>query len=207
MLLTTTQRSDLEAATAHYATSVDDAGHYLYNRGITYAMGMAARLGVVKDPMPGHEDMVGRLAIPYLAVSGVVDIRFRALDGTEPKYLSLTGHAPRLYGTDSLASSGQIAAIAEGEFDSLIVRHHLGIPCVGVPGAQVWNGKKHFPRMFAGFRRVYIFGDADEAGRDLTRQIIKTVPNATNVVLPEGLDVSETFLAYGADFLKERAGL
>jgi len=35
-------------------------------------------LGVVVDPLPGHEQFLGRVAIPYVTPSGVVDIRFRA---------------------------------------------------------------------------------------------------------------------------------
>ncbi len=57
-----------------------------------------ARLGVVAEPEVGHEQYQGRLAIPYVTKSGVVDLRFRSLNpAVEPKYMGLTGADTKMY--------------------------------------------------------------------------------------------------------------
>ncbi len=46
------------------------------------------RLGFVANPETGHEIYQGKLAIPYITPSGVIDIRFRSLNNDSgPKYL------------------------------------------------------------------------------------------------------------------------
>ena len=212
-MLTDTQRADLVEATFRYQADVVEAADYLLSRGITGEIAQAAHLGVVSDPMVGHEPYAGRLAIPYITVSGPVDIRFRCIEdhsckgAGHGKYLSQPGHTPRLFNTYTLEPGGPVAAITEGEFDALIVHHYLGIPCIGVPGAQVWSKGKHYPRMLAGFQRVLVFADADEPGRDMARLIARDVQNATVVHLDEGLDVTDQWLVGGADDLRRRAGL
>lgn len=222
MSLSPDKRAELEAAVATYQGSVLEARDYLEGRGITGAIAGAARLGVVTKPLMGHEHVVGRLAIPFLTLSGPVDIRFRCIEnhGTDEqgaerkckdaghgKYLSLPGHEPRLYNALSLATDRDTVAVCEGEMDTLIVQHHLGIPAVGLPGAQTWTKNKHYPRLLRPFRRVLVFADADEAGRDLGRQIARDVEQAVVVQLNEGFDVTDTFLLEGAEGLAERAGL
>jgi hypothetical protein len=211
--LTVTQRADLELAIGTYQENVVLAKDYLEGRGITGRIAGLARLGVVQRPMPGHEDMVDRLAIPYLTPSGAVDVRFRCRHDHSckelghPKYLTLAGKQPRLYNAGALTVDHDTACICEGELDALIIQYHLGLPAVGVPGAQAWTGHKHFPRMFRAFSRVLVFADADDAGRDLAKQIVRDVNQATIVRLAEGSDVTDTYLSEGVEGLAERAGL
>jgi hypothetical protein len=211
--LSAPQREQLENATAYYQASVLEAKDYLLARGITGEIAMRARLGVVVNPLLGHEQMVGRLAIPYMTEAGPVDIRFRCLeqhsckDAGHGKYLTLPGHPPRMFNASALSIDTTTVAVCEGELDTLIVHHHLGIPAVGVPGAQVWSGQKHYPRMFRPFTRVLVFADGDDAGRDLGKQIARDVPQAVVLRMPDGADVTDTFLAEGVDGLAERAGL
>ena len=50
-----------------------------------------ARLGVVEEAEIGHETFQGRLSIPYITKTGVVDIRFRSLNpAVEPKYMDIS---------------------------------------------------------------------------------------------------------------------
>lgn len=206
MKLTEAQRESLAHATRHYHQWVADAKDYLLGRGITGEMARDEWLGYVREPLPGHEPYVGRLVIPYVSVAGPVDIRFRAVEPeVKPKYLSLPGAHARLYGARTLAVGGQTAAVCEGECDQMILHHYLQIPAVGVPGAQQWSANKHWPRCLAGFSRVLMFADPDEAGRDLAKQVARDVPNVTIVNLDH--DVTDTLMKQGVETLRERAGL
>jgi 5S rRNA maturation endonuclease (ribonuclease M5) len=223
--LSQTQRDDLERAVRTYQGHVLEAREYLENRGIDGPIAGHARLGVVRDPMPGHEDYLGRLAIPFLTPAGPVDIRFRCItnhgtddlgaersckDAGHSKYLNLPGKSPRMFNAQALMSDVATVAVCEGELDALIVHHHVQVPAVGIPGAQVWNGQKHYPRMFRPFSRVLVFADGDDAGRDLGKQIAKDLNDTTTVQivrLEQGMDATDTFLLEGAEGLRARAGL
>ena len=111
---------DLTHAAHHYYQYVSEAADYLKGRGVTGEMAQQALLGVCRDPLPGHDQYEGRIVIPYLTPAGVVDLRFRCIDGSGPKYLSLPGHKPRLYNTVALASDPPVVGITEGEFDALV---------------------------------------------------------------------------------------
>lgn len=219
------QRDELERATATYQRHVVEAKDYLEGRGITGVIAGLQRFGVVRDPLPGHEDYLGRLAIPFLTPAGPVDIRFRCIehhgvdelgaersckDAGHAKYLNLPGKSPRMFNAQALMADVQTAAVCEGELDAVIVHHHLNVPAVGIPGAQVWNGQKHYPRMFRPFSRVLVFADADDAGRDLGKQIARDLSETTSVHvvrLDAGMDTTDTFLLEGAEGLATRAGL
>lgn len=191
----------------HYHSSVAQASEYLLGRGITGAMAGAALLGFAADPLTGHDQMRGRLVIPYLTPTGVADLRFRAVDAdTQPKYLSLPGHKPRLYNTVVLAPDPELVAVTEGELDALILTHAVGIPAVAVPGAQAWNPRRH-SRVFRGYRTVLVFADGDQPGRELGNQIARDVPQAAVVGLGDGCDVTDYYLAHGREALRRRAGL
>jgi hypothetical protein len=205
----------LEQATARYQSQVNEAGPYLVRRGIDREVAEAARLGVVVEPEPGHEDYQGRLCIPYLTRAGVVTLKFRCIDphdGTckdngHVKYLCPSGMGkPRLYNVDSFFSRSRVIAIAEGELDALILTHKAGIPAVGCPGVSTWQ--PHFPRCFNGFQQVLIFADGDQPGRDMARMITKELPMFTRTIqMPDGMDVNDVYLAEGREGLRQRAGL
>lgn len=199
------QKELLEKATVNYAASIHLAQGYLESRGITQAVARAARLGVVSTPEIGHEAYVNRLAIPFITKTGVVDIRFRALlEGQEPKYIGMPGVATRLYNVKDVDRATDWIGICEGEIDTLTLSHLVGLPCVGVAGANSW--KPHFTRLLEDFERIYIFADGDEAGSVFAKSLVKELP-ITVVWLPDGEDVNSCFTKYGKNYLLEKAGL
>lgn len=210
--VTRKQAEFLERATTAYHATVADAADYLKARGINGEIAVAARLGYVRDPLPGHENYRGRLAIPYITANGrVTDIRFRCAQAHDckelghPKYLSQPGHSPRLYNTVIWDSAENIIALTEGELDALILTHRVGIPAIGVSGVQAW--KTLYRHAFEDFEEVLVFGDGDDAGRDWAGVVCNDLENATPVHMPDGMDVTDVFLASGAEELLAAAGV
>ena len=199
------QKELLEKAASNYAGSIHLAHDYLASRGITREVALAARLGVVEAPEVGHEMFVGRLAIPYITKTGVVDIRFRSLDPLiEPKYMGMTGMVTKLYNVKDIEKAENWIGVCEGELDTITLSYCVGIPSVGVPGANSW--KKHYTRLLADFERVFVFADGDQAGTEFARGLAKELP-VTIVQLPDGEDCNSCFTRFGGRYLKEKAGL
>ena len=150
----------------------------------------------------------GCLALPYLRWSqwrgwSVAAIRYRRLDDSSPKYLTMTGDKPRLYNTHALTRYSKDMAITEGELDA-VTADLAGIPTVGVPGAQMW--KPYFRELFMGYRNVNILSDGDEAGMEFAKTVAKTLPNARIIPMPDGEDVNSLVLSQGKQALLERIG-
>lgn len=165
------------------------------------------RLGYVAEPTPGYGDgeYVGRLAIPYVTPSGVVDVRFRTLNNAGPKYLSRPGSTTRMFGVSSLFTATTTVGVCEGELDTIVATHVARVPSVGVPGASNWQ--RHYPLLFEGFQRVFVFADGDQAGRDFARKVAASVEQAVIIDMPDGMDVSELVRAEGPDALRRKAGI
>lgn len=198
-------RELLEKACANYQGSVNLAQDYLGSRGITKGVAHLGRLGVVENPEIGHEPYIGRLAIPYITKTGVVDIRFRALNpDLEPKYMGMPGVSTKLYNVLDVEKATDWIGVCEGEIDTLTLSKLVGIPCVGVPGAASW--KPHYTRLLADFERVYVFADGDAAGREFARSLSKELP-ITVIQLPDGEDVNSAYCKFGRSYLREKAGL
>ena len=199
------QKDLLALAARSYQESIYQAEDYLKSRGITMEVARLARLGVVAEPKPGHEAFLGRLAIPYITKTGVVDLRFRSLNpAVEPKYMGMTGAETKMYNVLDIERAGDWIAVCEGELDTLTMSRCIGIPCVGVPGANSW--KKHYTRLLADFERVFIFADGDQAGKEFATSLARELP-VTIIQLPDGEDVNSAYVKYGADFIRDKAGL
>ena len=199
------QKELLGLATRKYAESIYQAEDYLRSRGITMEVARLARLGVVNEPEAGHEAYAGRLAIPYLTKTGVVDLRFRSLNpAVEPKYMGMVGSDTRMYNVLDIERAGDWIGVCEGELDTLTLSRCVGIPCVGVPGANSW--KKHYTRLLADFERVFIFADGDAPGREFANSLAKELP-VTIIGFPDGEDVNSAYTKYGAEFIREKAGI
>ncbi len=164
-----------------------------------------ARLGVVLEPEVGHEAFQGRLSIPYITKTGVVDLRFRSLNpAVEPKYMGMTGVETRMYNVIDTERAGDWIGVCEGELDTITLSHCIGIPCIGVPGANSW--KKHYNRILADFERIFVFSDGDQPGKEFATSLARELP-VTIVTMPDGEDVNSCYVKYGADYIRERAGL
>jgi DNA primase len=199
------QKELLGLATQHYAESIYLAEDYLKNRGIPMAVARLASLGVVAEPEIGHEAFRGRLAIPYVTKTGVVDLRFRSLNpAVEPKYMGMTGAETKMYNVLDVERAGDWIGVCEGELDTITLSSCVGIPCVGVPGANSW--KKHYTRLLADFERVFVFADGDQPGTEFARSLARELP-VTIVQLPDGEDVNSAYVKFGAAYIKEKAGI
>ena len=199
------QKELLGQAVKKYAASIYQAEDYLRNRGISVEVARLARLGVVVEPEIGHEMFTGRLAIPYITKTGIADFRFRSLNpAVEPKYMGMTGAETKMYNVLDIERAGDWIAVCEGELDTLTLSACVGIPCVGVPGANSW--KKHYTRLLADFERVFVFADGDQPGKEFANSLARELP-VTIVQLPDGEDVNSVYTKYGSDFIREKAGL
>lgn len=200
------QRAALEAAVANYRKALDgsaEAAGWLKARGIGRKEADTARLGVVADPAPGHGRYVGMLSIPYLRHDGEpVAVRFRCLADHEHeyhgKYNTMAGDPVRTYNVGAIFQADDVIHVTEGEFDALILTK-VGLHAVAIPGANSWKGRHR--RMLAGFRRVYVWGDGDDAGAEFINRVCRALRSARGVTVPRGKDVTDIYLAGGADAL------
>ena len=198
------QKELLGKAAEKYAASIHLAEDYLKQRGIPLEVARLARLGVVETPEIGHEQYQGRLSIPYVTKTGVVDIRFRSLNpAVEPKYMGLTGAETKMYNVLDVERAGDFIGVCEGELDTLTVSSCVGIPCVGVPGANSW--KKHYTRLLADFERVYVFADGDQPGKEFASSLARELP-CTIVQFPDGEDVNSYYIKHGSEAILQKAG-
>jgi DNA primase len=196
------QKELLGKATKKYGENIYQAEAYLKNRGIPMEVARLAQYGVVEEPEVGHEAFKGRLSIPYITKSGVVDLRFRSLHpAVEPKYMGLTGAETRMYNVLDIEKATDFIGVCEGELDTITMSGCIGIPCVGVPGANSW--KKHYTRLLADFERVFVFADGDQPGTEFARSLARELP-VTIVQLPDGQDVNSMFVQEGSDYFHNK---
>lgn len=211
MLLGANQRASLEAATAAYETQMDQSLlEYLEGRAIGHSVALEARLGLVVEPIPGHETYKGCLSIPYLTQSGVVAIKFRRLDDRSPKYLALPNQRPRLYNVNDLHKMSRYVVITEGELAALVSSKTLGIPTVGVAGTSMWY--PHMARLFEDYEKVFTVIDNDgtydedgepSKGQGLARKIQKDIKGAINITPPEGEDLDSWLMKDGPEAVRK----
>jgi 5S rRNA maturation endonuclease (ribonuclease M5) len=199
------QKELLGRATHKYAESISLAADYLASRGITKEVALQARLGVVEEPEPGHEAYQGRLSIPYITKTGVVDLRFRSLNpAVEPKYMGMTGAETKMFNVLDIERAGDWIGVCEGELDTITLSSLVGIPCIGVPGANSW--KKHYTRLLADFERVFVFADGDQPGKEFASSLARELP-VTTISMEDGEDVNSSYVKHGADYIRQKMGL
>jgi hypothetical protein len=178
------------------------------------------RLGVVIDPLNGDERFGGMLSIPYLTPRGVKAVKFRRLDGGKPKMAAPKSQPVRLYNTLACFDAGQVIGLAEGEVDAIVATEMLGIPTMGIPGAENWvkYGRIWAP-LFKNFRQVLVFKDGDaeqkrirngqevmvRPGEELADAIVQSLKQKALVVdCPEPEDVSSMVAAGRAKELSDQ---
>lgn len=202
MRLSSSQRQYLQKATQQYAENIHLAKEYLQTRGLSVEESKKFLLGVVTNPLPGHEAFVNRLAIPYMTASGVVDIRFRAMHGEEPKYMGMPGAKTTLYNTAALFANSKYICLTEGEIDCITMAAKTNHPTVGIPGANNW--KPHYAKILDDYDPVIILADGDNAGGEFAKKVSREVGSAKIVTMPEGEDVNSMFNKHGKDWINER---
>jgi len=202
--LSKSQRELLAKATENYEQNLAEVLPYLESRGITEETARMFHLGFVANPETGHELYVGKLAIPYITPSGVIDIRFRSLaNDAGPKYLSRPGASTHIFNVMALEQDADVLVICEGEIDTIIATQ-VGFAAVGLPGANNW--KPFYSRVLADWEKIMLFCDGDNAGREMAKNITRELDNVFPVFMPENCDVNDVYLQEGAEGLRKRVG-
>jgi DNA primase len=196
------QRQFLLQATQQYAAQIEVAEEYLLSRHLSVEEARTFHLGVVVDPLPGHEAYKGRLAIPYITPSGVVDIRFRSLHGEDPKYMGLVGAETTMFNTQACFVADEYICVTEGEFDCIMMTVKTQHPTVGIPGANNW--KKHYAKILDDFDTVIVLADGDAPGLEFGKKISRELGNVNIISMPDGEDVNSIIIKEGSEWLDER---
>lgn len=205
------KRERLERATQSYYSQLKEAPEtidYLKARGIDGVTAQHFRLGYVATPMENHDQMQGMLSIPFVTPLGVVAIRFRRLHGEGGKYHQEAGTLSPLFNVRDMHRSEPYLVVCEGELDAVVMSGLVGVPAVGLAGTGNWTSRgKFYRRLLLDYDRVYVVMDPDGPGQKIVPDILKRVPNAINVILPDELDVNDTYLLHGKDFILKELGL
>lgn len=200
-------------------SSDTNAQAYLAARGVGARAADTFRLGVVRNPLPGHEVFRGRLAIPYITPSGVVTFSFRCLrdhvckdavvgytdDGKSrscKKYRAPEGAERTLYNVGAFKVDADAIYVCEGEIDTLTLSL-CGFTAIGVPGVKNW--KPHYTRCFADAPTIYCIADGDDAGYKMGRFLAAEI-KAKVVHPPRGMDVNSLYVKGGEDGIKRWLG-
>ena len=202
MRLSNSQRQFLLQATQRYAGTIELAKEYLSSRHLSVEEASIFHLGVVADPLPGHEPYKGRLAIPYITPSGVVDIRFRAMHNEDPKYMGLVGAKTTMFNTKACFVADKYICVTEGEFDCIMMGVKTQHPTIGIPGANNW--KPHYAKILDDFEIVIVLADGDAAGLEFGKKISREIGNVNIISMPEGEDVNSMMVKRGSDWVDER---
>ncbi len=202
MRLSNSQRQFLLQATQEYTKNIHIAAQYLATRGLSVAEVQQFHIGVVKDALPGHEQYQGRLAIPYVTPSGIVDIRFRSMQGEDPKYMGMPGAKTSMYNAQAVLTANDYICVTEGEIDCMTVVAKTGHPAVGIPGANNW--KPYYAKILDDFETVIILADGDAPGLEFGKKVSRELGNVNIIQMPEGHDVNSIVLEQGAEFINER---
>ncbi len=202
MRLSNSQRQFLLQAATEYANSIHLAADYLATRGLSVDEAKMFHLGVVDNPLPGHESYKGKLAIPYTTPSGVVDIRFRSINGEDPKYMGLPGAKTTMFNASAVLTADSFICVTEGEIDCITTVVKTGYPAVGIPGANNW--KPYYSKILDDFDTVIVLADGDNPGLEFGKKVSRELGNVNIVQMPDGHDVNSIVLQEGVGWLDER---
>ncbi len=192
--VTAPQMALMQEAVEHYQNRSEAVDGWLASRGIAPETADTYRLGGVRDAFPGHERVEGWLAIPYLGydqdgVEQVLSIRFRCIpelvhpgltckECGHGKYQGMPGEHARMFNVRAIKNAGDEIHLTEGELDAVVLGQ-AGFDAVAMPGSTQW--RRHHGRMLAGFNRIYIWADPDEAGAKFAADVLQSCRNAAIV--------------------------
>lgn len=216
-LPTPEQRNFFEQAAMQYQSDLatdTTAQGYLRSRGITPQVAATYRLGVLRNPLVGHERYRGRLSIPYLTPSGVVTFTFRCIQPhwdrvkgagaqlpcselNHGKYLAPEGFDRTLYNVLALRVPSPRIFLVEGEVDAMTWTFN-GWPTLGIPGVE--NFKDHHARCLTDYSEVIAITDGDDAGYRLGSFLAREV-RARVIRLPRKEDGNSLYVKGGRDAL------
>lgn len=201
------QRLFLERATLRYHEHLSEAAEWLAGRGLEMEHASSNVLGVVRDPLPGHEHLAGRLSIPYITDAGPVHMVFRCLQDhsckgdpnpQHAKYRFRKGAEERLYGVQSIDWAEEWIVLVEGQMD-VLTWTQIGIPAVGLAGGKKWQD--HWRNVFEDFSRVYCVTDGDSTGDKMWDRVSAELGTAIRVKMPDGEDTNSMYVKRGKDYL------
>jgi DNA primase len=208
----------LETSASYYQKQLQESeeGHstigYLKARGLTKSTVDYFRLGLVKDPLPesGHDFQTGRLSMPYITQTGIVQMRFRALPydfipgnpEPSPKVKGEAGVSTTIYNAISLMYPTDLLAVCEGEPDTWSV-HQVGIPAIGIAGANAWQPV--YGRILR-YRRVVVIADNDDHGEGMkfAENVQQYVRGSRIIVMEKGHDANSFMVEYGEEALRKK---
>ncbi len=110
------------------------------------------------------------------------------------------GQKQRPYGLWTLpkAREKNYIVLVEGETDFATCEYN-DIPCLGIPGAQAWNGT--WANYLAGIKEVFVWKEPDAAGQAFVEKIRKSRPDILVIEPPLGIkDPNEMANQSGAGF-------
>lgn len=164
----------------YYHSHVETVRPYLHSRGVLdseiqkYKLGYcphgsnllyrdssASASGVVKSD--GTAFLAGRVVFPYWVNNQVTDLRGRALDNTQPRYLSPFGGAFFRGADYPFLWKESNAIVTEGELKALAIER-AGFSAIGVPGILSIRPKSRFTVVcFDSDRRAKSMADVQRA--------------------------------------------
>jgi DNA primase len=154
------------------------------------------------------------LVIPYITRTGVMALKFRCMEEHDHsvhggKYGVPAGQAARIYNPEAYFDAFNVIGICEGEVDAIVATEVIGIPTIGVPGVEMWRAHLAvWKPTFKDYNEVIVFGDGDEAGRRMARQIQEDLGTRALIAQCDtGEDLSSMVAKGNADIMRERAGL
>merc|ERR1711908_23359 len=109
---------------------------------------------------------------------GAIGKEFKHFMRMEPQGAILWG----LFGLDTVPSDSKEIVITEGEYDAMSVYQSTGMPTVSLP-----NGATNLPTQMLGFfsrfKRIYLWMDADQAGKIASENFAKKLGENKTLII------------------------
>lgn len=169
--------------------------HWLRKRGITDEVISLFNLSLFNHPQIGE-----CIRIPYTFTHA--KYRRDPLDDRKPKYLYDQGGKVTLFGYDKLSGQCNDIVITEGELDSLVL-WSLNIHAVSsTGGAMSFQEQWAVDLLDACTGDIYVCFDNDDAGAEGMVKVLKYIPTAKVIFIPEQPDIKDIsdFVSRGGDF-------
>ena len=170
---------------------------WLHKRGITDEVIALFNISIHDHPQIGE-----CIKIPYSAEHS--KYRRDPLDERKPKYLYDAGGKVTLFGADQLdGTKYRRVVITEGELDALVL-WSMNIPAVSSTGGALSFQEEWAKDLtyWCGSAPIYLCFDNDDAGAEGMVKVLKYIPDAKVIFVPEQPGVKDItdFVSRGGDF-------